>query len=309
MTPNSSKPRVFGVDYQFLSCGDVFTRGLENAARELGVEYHHADWSAPRLGEMVGEWNPDLLLVVHGRQFCGWQRPSLLGAKRTAIWLLDEPYEVDDTARFSAQFDQVFVNDRATMSRHPGAVYLPVCYDQQIHHSGDGHRPRAVGFIGGANGSRNHVLSTLARAGALSYVVGGRWSDAEVDRLCLSPNIPPPLAATLYRETKIVVNIFRDQHHFNRDQVVATAMNPRIYEALACGTLVISEWRAEIAERVPELPTFHSAEECVDLVRGFLGNPSRLAEVQAACAARLAGDTYAARLQTVLQTMAVEVAA
>ena len=31
----SDRPRVFGVDYQFLSCGDVFTRGLAHAAAGL----------------------------------------------------------------------------------------------------------------------------------------------------------------------------------------------------------------------------------------------------------------------------------
>ena len=73
-------------------------------------------------------------------------------------------------------------------------------------------------------------------------------------------------------------SFFREQHHFNREGIEATAMNPRIYEALACGALVISEWRSEIAERVPELPTFKTAEECVELVGSYLRDPDRLRE-------------------------------
>ena len=40
-------------------------------------------------------------------------------------------------------------------------------------------------------------------------------------------------------------------------------MNPRIYEALACGALVISEARPEIGQLMPELPVFDTSEELV----------------------------------------------
>jgi spore maturation protein CgeB len=106
-----------------------------------------------------------------------------------------------------------------------------------------------------------------------------------------------------------VLNVFRETHHFNREQIEATSLNPRVYEALACGSLVVSEWRQEIADRVPELPTFRTADECVEIVRFYLGNLSLLSDVQAACAARLASDTYANRLQTVLTTVGLAVSA
>jgi spore maturation protein CgeB len=86
-------------------------------------------------------------------------------------------------------------------------------------------------------------------------------------------------------------------------------MNPRIYEALACGALVVSEWRPEIAELVPELPTFTTEAECVALVAYLLAAPDKAEAIRAACAARLASHTYADRLQTVLATVCAEVAA
>lgn len=295
--------KVFGVDYPFLSCGSVFTDGLVHAAADLGVPYAHAQWDDPTLSAQIDAFAPDLLFVVHGRRLAERYRHISGFSFRTAVWLLDEPYEVDDTARFAARFDAVFVNDPATLGRHTNATYLPVCYDPHTHFSRPGARLRDVGFIGGGNINRDRVLGTLARAGLLSYVVGGRWSDPAVDACCLSPNIPAAVTADLYRETRIVVNVFRETHHFNRDGIPATAMNPRIYEALACGALVISEWREEIAARVPELPTFRTEDECVELVRTFLREKDRLADTQAACAARLAGDTYAARVRTVLTTV------
>lgn len=301
--------RIFGVDYQFLSCGSVFTDGLVHAAADLGVDYAHALWDAPDLPQQIAAFAPDLLFVVHGRRFAQRFRHIRGLGVPSAVWLLDEPYEVDDTERFSPAFDQVFINDPTTLHRHPGSVYLPVCYDPHVHHLGTLPRIRKVGFIGGGNATRERYLSALAGAGLLDYVVGGDWSDPAVNAVCLGRNIRPAATAELYGVTRIVLNVFRETHHFNRDGIPATSLNPRVYEALACGALVISEWRPEIDVIVPELPTFRSEAECVALVRDLLDDPEGAEAIRAVCAERLAPHTYAARLQTVMATVGAKVAA
>lgn len=303
-----TKPRVFGVSYQFLACGAVFTDGLAHAAEALGVPYAHAAWSDAQLAAKVEAFAPDLLFVVHGRRFIQrWRRP--FPGVPSAVWLLDEPYEVDDTARFSARFDQVFVNDPATLARHPGSVYLPVCYDPAVHVPGAGPRPHTVGFIGGGNPARERALQALAVRGMLIYVIGGPWRTREVQAVCRSRNIPAAATADWYRDTQIVINVFRDVHHYNRQHIAATSLNPRVYEALACGALVVSEWRPEIATRIPDLPTFRTTDECVELVAHLLAHPVEAEARRRQCVASIAGDTYQARLSTVLATVAGEVAA
>lgn len=300
MTTLSSSPRVFGVDYNFLSCGEVFTQGLVHAAEALGVHYEHADWADPRLHGKVEAFNPDLIFVVHGRRY---HRLFRFPDRRSAVWLLDEPYEVDDTSRWSYLFQHVFVNDPGTVQRHRHASYLPVCYDPIVHYpdtSGD--KILGVGFIGGGNGTRERYLSALERAGMLHCLVGGPWKSPVLQRLCSALTIPASETAVMYRLMRIVVNVFRERHHYNRQQIQATSMNPRIYEALACGALVISEWRQEIAALVPDLPTFRSEEECIEKVSYYLNHPVDADRVQRQCAARLQDHTYAHRLQTVLQT-------
>ena len=292
--------RVFGVDYQFLACGDVFTRGLEHAAAALSVSYAHAAWNTDDLATRILAFKPDLVLVVHGRKFTAqWTIPSVCPK---AVWLLDEPYEVDDTASWSGRFDHVFVNDQATLDRHQHAAVLPVCYDPRLHYSTDAARDYRVGFIGGGNATRDRYLAALAAAGLLDYVVGGSWQSEAVQRKSIGGNCAPDTTASLYRRSQIIVNVFRERHHFNARQTVATAMNPRIYEALACGALVVSEWRPEIAAVVPELPTFASEAEAVDLVRWLLAHPKEAEETRKLCAARLKGHTYEARLRFVLAT-------
>jgi spore maturation protein CgeB len=291
--------RVFGVDYQFLACGDVFTQGLAHAAADLGLVYRHADCRAWDLADQIERFRPDLVVVVHGR--VAHNRLGKAGETTpTALWLLDEPYEVDETSRWSRRFTYVGVNDVATLHRHERASYLPVCYDPQVHRPGDGVRAYAVGFIGGGNPSRERILGALVRRQRLDYVVGGPWNDPLVRARCLSPNVPPSRTVRLYQQTRIVVNVFRDKHHYNRDHIEGYALNPRVYEALACGALVVSEWRPEVASLVPELPTFHGVDDAVAIVDDLLAHPERAEAIRAACAARLASHTYAQRLSTLL---------
>lgn len=293
--------RVFCVHYHFLSCGTVFDTGLREAAQSLGLASEHADWDDPQLPQKVERFRPDLLFVVHGRRFVQrWGRR--FEALRSAVWLLDEPYEVDDTAAWSAQFTHVFVNDAATLPRHRNAHRLPVAYAPVLHYTpARAERRYRVGFIGGANPSRERLLAGLTGRGLLDYVVGGPWRESSLGALCLSPNVPAERAAALYQDTDIVVNVFRDRHHYNREGVIATAMNPRVCEALACGALVLSEPRSELLRDVPELPIFRNEAEASALIEHFLADSVDRARVLEACAARLRDATYSQRLKTAME--------
>lgn len=291
--------RVFFVNYRFLSCGDVFATGLRNAASGLGVSFDEAWWDDPELSRKVEQFGPDLLFVVHGRRFARrW--PDVLRRFRSAVWLLDEPYEVDDTSSWSGLFDTVFVNDPSTLDRHRNARYLPVCHDPALHFDAQCERKYRVGFVGGPNRTREKFLSALARDGTLSYVIGGPWRDPAISKLCLASNAPPEQVAALYRQTEVVVNVFRDIHHFNRSGTPGQTLNPRIYEALACGAAVVSEARPGLEEAFPEIPTFDNAQQLLAAVRELLSKPSGRADIVARCGERLERHTYAARLSDVL---------
>src|SRR3954470_2990156 len=193
--------RVFFVHYRFLSCGTVFETGLREAAQTLGIAAEHAYWDDAQLPQKIESFRPDLLFVVHGRRFV--QRWGERFAKfRRAVWLLDEPYEVDDTAAWSKRFDVVFVNDAATLPRHGNAHELPVAYAPGLHHACGATEPvHRVGFIGGGNPARESLLGGLAGRGLLDYVVGGPWRDARLSALCLADNVPAERTAALYRDT------------------------------------------------------------------------------------------------------------
>ena len=299
-TDKKNDPRVFVVNYNFLTCGDVFGTGLSNAAKQLGLEHEVALWDDPSLDARVERFRPDLIFVVHGRRFAEKWKGKFKSYK-TAVWLVDEPYEVDDTARWSRTFDTVFINDPNTLARHPNAHYLPVCFDPVRHCDPGANRSKAVGFIGGYNETRNQYLNEMAKAGLLSYVVGGPWKSSTVQQLSIGPKVSPEKTTALYQDTSVVLNVFRDIHHFNCGRIPARSMNPRIYEALACGALVVSEDRDEIREVFPELPTFTDSRSLLATVEKLLADEHAARALLQQNRARLAGHTYADRLARVMQ--------
>ena len=121
------------------------------------------------------------------------------------------------------------------------------------------------GLRRGADRTREHNLDALARAGIARLRGGGALVLSAATQAHARPEISPAETAQLYQSTEIVVNVFREIHHFNREKIAATAPNPRVLEALACGALVVSERRAGIGEILPELPQFTSSTELVKL--------------------------------------------
>lgn len=294
--------KLFFINYKFLSCGEVFTDGLRNAATSLGLSFQDAYWDDPLLPAKIQQFKPDWLFVVHGRRFVERWRSSFPGVKK-AVWLLDEPYEVDDTSSWSNEFDAVFLNDPSTIHRHRNARYLPVAYDPHVHHENGHTRDYQVGFIGGHNNARERYLLALQEAGLLSYVVGGPWQSNALRSLCLSSNIPASATADLYQQTRIVVNLFREVHHFNQSRVQPFSMNPRVYEALACGAVVVSETRDELPRVFPDLPLFSNEVELVETVGKLVRSDDAYAAVKKACQERVAAHSYRERLLQVLATL------
>src|SRR6185369_14216958 len=120
-------------------------------------------------------------------------------------------------------------------------------------------------------------------------------------KLSIGPKVSPEKTTALYQDTSVVLNVFRDIHHFNCGRIPARSMNPRIYEALAGGALVVSEERDEIREVFPELPTFSDTRSLLTTLEKLLTNENATKTLLQQNRARLEGHTYADRLAKVLQ--------
>lgn len=108
--------------------------------------------------------------------------------------------------------------------------------------------------------------------------------------------MPHQRTAELYRQTDLVLHIYRDQHHFNAQGTREQSPSPRTFEALACGALVISERREGVLATFPELPVFDHEDELVPLVQRLLDDAEERKNRLRACRQTIGQHRYADRL-------------
>ena len=200
----------------------------------------------------------DLVLCIHGYFVPQEIIKSLkdIGIK-TCLYLTDEPQQVDMSSQYSKEYDFVFTNDEATVRLHHNCSYLPTAYNSFLFDqvlSMDYNRENYVSDIlisGSFYPERvlflsNPVLKSILKkyntifvgnkANQLQKIYSDRVRD---DMVPLSEMI------RYYAGAKIVVDIPRneDKSEFgktNSQDIKATNLTPRVFEATACGALVFT---------------------------------------------------------------------
>lgn len=225
---------------------------------------------------------PRLFFAIHG----GNTPPEVITRYRdcdipTAVYLLDEPYEVDRSTLWARLYDWVFTVDRATVpvhSQYSRSEYLPLGFDENVFHA-DGPRIESdILVLGSCYGTRATLLGPLLKKWGNSVTwVGPRWK-----QLCPLGNhidwyVSPEQCAEFYRGANIVLNIHRDSYwsHFgelNSRKIVATHLNPRFWEAAACHTCQLTTPRDDLQMYAPRANTFSTPDELDHQLELFSGS-------------------------------------
>jgi GT2 family glycosyltransferase/tetratricopeptide (TPR) repeat protein/2-polyprenyl-3-methyl-5-hydroxy-6-metoxy-1,4-benzoquinol methylase len=223
----------------------------------------------------------DLYLQIDdGLPFCLPEdlRPS-------AFWAIDTHVDFGRGLRQSERVDCVFAaqRDGAEELRRHGiatAAWLPLACDPEIHCPHDVANEFDVCFVGNVfPGPREEVLDILRGKYARTFI-GRRYLDA---------------MARVYSASKIV---------FNRS--LRNDLNMRVFEALACGSLLVTNDLAEngqagMFQDGVHLATYRDAEELLEKIGYYLAHENER-ELIAAAGRRLAVErhSYACRMQTLL---------
>ncbi len=101
----------------------------------------------------------------------------------------------------------------------------------------------------------------------------------------------------ILRNSKITLN-----HHGN---VPPFANNMRLYEATGVGTLLLTDWKANLQEMFEpgrEVAAYRSVEECIELIKHYLEHEEdRMTVAQAGQARTLRDHTYQNRMQQLVE--------
>jgi spore maturation protein CgeB len=106
----------------------------------------------------------------------------------------------------------------------------------------------------------------------------------------------------------MVINIHRDSlwsHHGDRNarRIEATHLNPRFWEAGACGAFQIVSYRSDLDTVAPEVPSFQTPLELLSLVDHYLSDIPARNQIAQAVRERLAEHSYRSRAGDVLRAM------
>jgi hypothetical protein len=210
----------------------------------------------------------------------------------TAVFHIDTYVATERRIRWSAMYDYSFVfhphyDDRFRDAGIGGARLLAHAAERDLFDKPDIERRYEVGWVG--------------RSGSAIYRTRDRVLDALTSRFVMNDALrryTPEEMAAIYRASKIVVNVSRDDYPHDA--------NMRCFEAIASGALLLTQLPTELAglgfEEGVHFAGYRDAAEVPELVARWLARD----EERTAIAARgrslvLREHTYDARVATILR--------
>ncbi len=202
-----------------------------------------------------------------------------------AWWAIDTHLNYDWCLKRAGDFDFVFAaqRDGAERMRADGiapAAWLPLACDPEIHRKHDVPKTFNVSFVGHVFPGPRAELVALLQERFREVFVGQCFFDE---------------MARTYSASRTV---------FNRS--IRNDINMRVFEALACGSLLVTNdlrenGQEELFRDGVHLATYGDAEELLEKVAYYLAHEEARERVAAAgCAEVLAKDTYRHRLERLL---------
>jgi spore maturation protein CgeB len=254
---------------------------------------------------------PDLLFAVHGsnvpvEQIQAYRERGVT----TAVYLLDEPYEIDRSTGWSRHYDCVFSVDRITVPAHARftrAAYLPLAYNRHIFRPDGPRLDSRILVLGTPFKAREAYLATIRdRWGDLVTWVGPGWKAFSDGGRHYEGFVEPEHCAAFYRGADIVINIHRDScwSHFgdlNSRRLEATHLNPRFWESAGCGTFQLCSYRSDLDLYAPAAIAFNDLDDLVDKLDYFLDNTAARQRLASQLYSKVRNHTYEQRARTVLE--------
>ena len=258
---------------------------------------------------------PDLLLSIHGSNVPADRIQAYRAANiMTAVYLLDEPYEVDRSVEWAQHYNWVFSVDRVTVpvhNKHTQAAFLPLAYNHAIFCPDGPSIPSTILVLGTPFSAREEYLSILRdRWGKLVTWVGPGWKQFSSYGIHYEQFVTPADCARFYRGADIVINIHRDSYwsHFgelNKNRLEATHLNPRFWEAAACNTLQLCSYRKDLGHFAQKAPSFRDTEEFTKKLEYFVGNKKARDTIASQVYGKIKKHTYEARCKTIIETTGI----
>jgi spore maturation protein CgeB len=285
---------------------------VEKLRRKLGRR-EAAEVVAPRLLADIEAHAPGLFLTLYGVNV---GQPVLAELKRkrvaTANWWLNDPFQWERAKKILAGYDFAFTNAKYCVDAYAAAGlkhvrFLPSACDPAVHHPLDRGAECELSFAGDWSANREEIVTRLAEAG-VDVRVYGPWRRKLKPGSVLGPRLShgfftPERMVEIFASSRATLNIHTWRGRFD------FGLNPRVFEAGACGTPQLVDHKRELdelfgpSERAGML-IYRSDEELLGLARSLGSRAGELKAAAVTAAATFQRDhSYRARMAELLRVV------
>ncbi len=267
--------------------------------------------AAAGLKQACYDWWPDVVVIISGF-FIHSLLAEIMRARghKVVLVMTESPYEDERQLEQADGVDAVVLNDPTNIDQfltaNPNTIYLPHCYDPDLHYPGASDFDADCVFVGTGFPGRVEFMRQVDWSG-IDLGLAGNWRHVPDDLARfvvhdLEDCMPGERTPDLYRGSRTSFNLYRTEAQRD-DLLEGWAMGPREVELAACGTWFARQSRPEGDDLFPMLPIFETPDELGDLIRWAIANPDkrlRAAENARAAVADRTFDVNAKRLLSLL---------
>jgi spore maturation protein CgeB len=167
-------------------------------------------------------------------------------------------------------------------------------------------------MLGSCFAARESLLGTsVTKFGHLFTWVGPGWQKISAAGTHYDQLVTPEECAMFYRGADITLNIHRDStwSHFgelNTQNLEATHLNPRFWEAAACGGFPLCSYRADLDVYAKGAASFRNEDELARKLEYFVGNAKARQRQSQQLLKTVKKHSYVERAKTVLELISAD---
>lgn len=254
--------------------------------------------------------DPELFLTLYGANVSGGVLAHLRErGVTTANWWLNDPFQFERAAGILPAYDFAFTNARGSLEAYASrglrnVHFLPTACEPGVHRPLPARSPTCdVSFAGDWSAMREQLVSWLAGNG-VDIRIFGPWRRKLARSSPLRPRLEhgfftPQRMAEIFAGCRATLNVHTWRGKFDY------GLNPRVFEAAACGVPQLVDWKRELDELFDEkeraaMLVYRSDEELLELCRRQDLDELRAKAVAASAAIR-EKHSYLARMRELLR--------
>lgn len=268
------------------------------------------------------ECEPDWVLFISGIAFptFAWQFlrdkvcAKLRNPPKIAVLFTEAPYIADWETGILERIQQGFTTDYGVLETYrkvnPNLDYIKHAYDPEVHFRDDTKR-NGMFFVGTGFPERQRLLEQIDWTG-IDLQLWGNWmymGTSQLAKYLKGTNLDNVDTAQKYRECKIALNIFRTVQWPTDDPKFiepssAKSLSPRCYEAMACGAMLLTDWREEL-ETLPKdsYVLWGDARDLEEKMRYYLSHDEERERIAEKGYQAIQGETFDKRATQILKTL------